>query len=176
MDMRFPIIPILGILAISISAIGIIWGVIYIIKKHRQAKISPDKSAKKWYAIIILSVVIMLLSWVFNIGWFRLILTWVPLPLIHTIIFLVINFKSAARASSSSILKKYIPLSCTSYVLSYLLFPDGGDIGGMYLFFSLIRNNIVASIAMFLAFIIFSVNIAILILEGNELKKYKTQL
>ena len=71
-------------------------------------------------------------------------------------------------------MKKYIILSCTTYLLSYLLFPDGGDIGSMYLFFGLIRNDMIANIMMYIAPIIFIVNITVLILECLELKKCKS--
>ena len=174
MGVQFPIIPILGMLALAAVFIGIFFGARYIVKKYKQSKFNGNKTAKKWYVVIILSVVIMILSWIFNMGWFRVVLTWLPLPLIHTIAFLFINIKTANKVSSFKKMKKYIILSCTTYLLSYLLFPDGGDVGSMYLFFGLIRNDMIANIMMYIAPIIFIVNITVLILECLELKKCKS--
>ena len=156
------------------GVIGAILGVRYIIKEYRRSKGHSNKTAKKWYVIIILSVVIMILSWIFNMGWLRVVLTWIPLPFIHTVAFLFINIKTANKVSSFQSLKKYIILSCTTYLLSYLLFPDGGDIGGMYFFFGLIRNNLIASIMMYIAPIVLLANIAVLVFEYSELQKCKS--
>ena len=175
MGTQFPIIPILVILVIVAVVIGVVLGARYIAKAHKRSKTHSDKISKIWYAIIIISVVIMFFSWIFNMGWYRFILIWIPIPFIHTIAFLFINIKTANKVSSFQSLKKYIIFSCTTYLLSYLLFPDGGDVGGMYLFFGLIRNDMIANIMMCIAPIIFIVNIAILILECVALKKCKSE-
>ena len=174
MDMRFPIIPILSILIAAAMVIGVIFLVRFIIKKRQRIKVNGDRTAKKWYVMTALCVVIMLCSWILNMGWFRVILTWLPLPLIHTVFFILINLKAAAKASSSQRLEKYMILSCLTYLLPYLLFPDGGDIGGMYFFFGLIHNDTVAKIMMYITPILFNINIAVLILESIELRRCKS--
>ncbi len=174
MGIRLPIVPILGILVISAVVFGVIFGIRYIEKEYKRDKGNGCGSTKKWRMLAILSVVIMSLSWIFNMGWFRVILTWIPLPLIHTIVFLLINIKTANKVSSFKRLKKYIILSCITYLLPYLLFPDGGDAGGMYLFFGLVRNDTIANIMMYIVPIVFVVNIAVLIFEYLELRKCKS--
>lgn len=175
MAMGFPIIPLFGLLIEVAAVLGIIYGVRYIVKEYKQTKANGDQTAKRWYKIIIIFVIIAIASWILNMGWFRVFLTWIALPFIHTVAFLLINMKSANRVSSYKKLKKYMILSCMTYLLPYLLFPDGGDGGGMYLFFTLIRNDTVANVMMYIAPIIFVVNIAVLILEYFELKKCKSQ-
>ena len=170
-----PIFLIFGILILSLVGVGVILAVIFgvrsLSKDYKQANADSKKTAKKWYAVIILCVVVMILSWIFNIGWLRLILTWIPLPLIHTIAFLFVNFKAANKVSTFKSMKKYMILSCASYSLVYLLLPDGGDVGGMYMFFTLIRNEVITSIMMYISNIIFCVNIASLAIEYSELRK-----
>ncbi len=175
MDIRFPIIPILIIFVMCAVVIGIVIAVRSILKECKRDKVNGNGTEKKWYTFIILSVIIMFLSWIFNMGWYRVILTWVPLPLIHTIVFLLINIRAANNVSSLKSLRKYIILSCITYLLPYLLFPDGGDIGGMYLFFGLIRNDTIANIMMYVTPIIIIANITILIFEYLELRKCKFQ-
>ena len=133
-----------------------------------------DKSFQKGLRVItVASVIIALVSWIFNLGWYRVFLTWIPIPFAYTIAFLIINFKVIKRALEFTHLRKYILLSNATYLLSYLLFPDGGDIGGMYVFFGLIKNSIVAGIAMYAALILFVATVVILILECIALKECK---
>lgn len=171
MGMSLPIIPIIGILVISAVVIAIVIGLRYVLKELKGDKNTNYKASKGWLVITILSVVVMALSWLFNMGWYRVILIWIPLPLIHTIFFLVINIRASGKVLAFPKLKKYIILSCITFLLGYLIFPDGGDVGGMYLFFSLIRNDTVANIMMYVAPIIFIANIVILVLEYVELSK-----
>ena len=171
MSIQFSLFSIVGILITVAVVVGVIQGIRYIIRSYKQAKFNDDSMAKKWLTVTILCVVIMLLSWIFNMGWYRVILTWIPLPLIHTIIFLRLNIKASYKVSSYKSLGKYMVLSCITYLLPYLFFPDGGDLGEMYLFFGLIRNNTVANIMVYIASIALSLNIAALILEYKELRK-----
>ena len=176
MGLRFSIIPILFLgLGIFVIVIGVKF-IVRILRKEAQiVKANGNRISKKWYLVIISSVFVTLVSWIFNMGWYRVILTWIPIPLIHTIAFLIINIKSANRVSIYKFLRKYIILSSVTYLLAYLLLPDGGDIGGMYLFFSLIRNDSIANIMMYISLIIFIVNIAVLSIEYLELRKCKSQ-
>ena len=169
------IIPIIGKIAGIALLIGIIVGIIFIVKKVKQTKLNGVKISKKWCLITIFTVVIMFLSWLFNIGWFRIILMWIPIPLLHTIFFMLINFKASAKVLSFKNLEKYMIYSCVTFLLSYLLFPDGGDIGEMYFFFGLIRSNFLSGIVMFIAVPLWIANIVFLILEYLELKKCKDQ-
>ncbi len=60
-------------------------------------------------------------------------------------------------------------------MLTYLLLPDFGDVGGAYLLFRLIKNDTVANLMMYVAPVLFVANVAILILECIELRKGKSR-
>ncbi len=175
MGLKFPWLPTFIMIIMFVLFIGFILSVIAIIRRFKRAKINGDKTAKKWYWLTLLCVVIMSISWIFNMGWFRVVLTWLPLPLIHACVFVWVNFKLASYASSFEVLKKYMTFSCITYLVPYLIFPDGGDVGGMYLFFGLIRNDIIASIMMCITPLALILNIIILILEIIELRKCRTR-
>ena len=176
MGLRFPIIPILFLgLGIFAIVIGVKFIVRFFRKEAQIVKANGNRISKKWYLIIISSVFVMLASWIFNMGWYRVILTWIPIPLIHTIAFLIINIKSANRVSNYKFLRKYIILSSVTYLVTYLFLPDGGDVGGMYAFFTIIRNDIITNIMMYISLVCFVVNIAVLFIECLQLKKCKSQ-
>lgn len=70
-------------------------------------------------------------------------------------------------------LKIYTLLSYATYIISYLSFSDGGDYGPMYVFFGLLRNNIVAQIAGVLCEISFIAHIIVTVFQLIEISKMK---
>ena len=143
-------------------------------EKNRKRKfIRSDKSARLWYLITIFSVLLVCVSWIFNIGWYRIILIWSTIPFIHIVLFMLANFSAAKYFSKSKKIRIYTILSIASFISANLLFPDGGDIGGMYCFFGLIRNDLLATIAAYISMHCFFLNIVILILELVESVKCK---
>jgi len=163
--------PLLALVAFA----AVVLGIVEISRKSRNTEKTNDKKAIVYRAVTVLCVVIMLASWIVNIGWYRIILTWIPIPLIHTVAFIIINFKAISNISRSDKLKKYIPWSWGTYLTSYLLFPDGGDDGGVRAFFNLIQNDALCTIAMCAAIICFCANVAVLSLEYDDCKKIKAK-
>ena len=133
------------------------------------------KKSYIYYALMVLSALVLLASWILNMGWYRFVFTIIPIPLMHTVAYLIINIKAIRRSSSFQGLDKYIILSAVSYMLSYSLFPDDGDIGETYFFFGLIHNDAIADIMMYVACIGLIANVALLVLECIQLKKCKNQ-
>ena len=168
------ILPILGPIITCAAVIGIVFAVRSILKERRRDEFNT-KTARIWRFIIILCVPLAILSWLFNMGWLRVILTVSALPLIHTLFFLLVNIKATGCVVTSKTMPKYILLSCASYLLSNFLFPDAGDYGPMYLFFGLIRNDAVASVAMCIAPLMLVFNILILICEYSKLRSFKSE-
>ena len=173
MDIKFPIISILLRVAPIVVLVGVIVAAVFIVRWFVKESGKGGRTAKRWRAVIVLCVLVSGVAWILNMGWFRVFLTWVPLPLAHVGFFVWLNFKAAANVSQFGSLKKYIILSCVTYLLPYLTFPDGGDVGGMYFFFGLIRNDIAADIMMYITFAVLILSIVVLILEYIELKKSK---
>ncbi len=94
----------------------------------------------------ILSILVTAASFVFNMGWFRFFLIILSIPFIHSFIYTVTNIVMIKAIDKSFILKVICVCSFITYVLAYAFFSDGGDYGGMYCFFGLIRNETLVSL------------------------------
>ena len=91
-------------------------------------------------------IAVMCLSWVFNIGWIRLILKFLLFPVISAVVFFIGNHLSAKYIQTDKNLKTVTMLSYITFLLPYLLVGDGGDIGEMYMLFGLIENDTIVGI------------------------------
>ena len=149
--------------------IGIITGIVIIINSIISTKKDRNNSKLKYNLISILFVIIAIVSWVFNMGWLSFIMTFLAVPIIHTIAFIIINSFSLSYIDKSVKLKRYVNLSYITYLLGYLSLPDGGDVGPMYVFFGLIHNDIVANISYIISSISFIGNIVLFILQIVEI-------
>ena len=127
-----------------------------------------------YYVIMIMCILIVAVSWILNIGWYRVILTWLAVPFVHPVIFAVINGKALPRLIYSAKLKAYTLFTYITYVLMYVFFPDGGDTGSSYVFFGLIYDGAavqilgILSTVSLIAYIIFTI---LQIIENVKLKK-----
>ena len=111
------------------------------------------KSDRHSNAVILTSlilVVIAAVSWILNAGWLRVFLTVVGAPFLHSIVFIVMSVFASKHARDSRRIRIASIVYQLTYILSYLCFPDGGDIGGMYFFFGLIHNDVLVSTAFFI--------------------------
>lgn len=153
--------------------IGIITAITLLVKSIVNFKRDGNELKLKYFLVSILCVIIALASWLMNFGWIRLALTFFAIPIIHTVGFMIISYFALSYVDKSVKLKRYIIFSCITYLLSYILLPDAGDIGSMYLFFSLIHNDIIANISYRLSVIVFIANIVLLILQIVERNKVK---
>ena len=160
-------LPLIAVLALVAIALGIV----KIIRLSRSSEKPRDKKTNGYRAVTLLCVVVMFASWIINIGWLRIFLTWIPIPLVHTIAFIIVNFKAIKNIAYSDKLKKYVPWSWGTYLTAYLLFPDGGDDGVVRAFFNLLRDEVLCTAAMCVAIICFISNVVILILESDVYKK-----
>lgn len=163
------------VLCLSISATGIFTGIFILVKSIISSKKNENHIKLKYNLVAILFVIIAIASWVLNMGWLRFILTFLAVPIIHTIAFMIINNFSLSYIDKSVKLKKYVVLTYITYLVGYLLLPDGGDLGSMYVFFGLIHNDVVASISYNISSIVFIGNIVLLILQLIERKKVKKE-
>lgn len=163
------------VLCLSILLIGVITGIVILIKSIISSRKNGNNTKLKYTLISVLFVIVAIVSWVLNMGWLRFIMTFLAVPIIHTIAFMIINNFSLSYVDKSVKLKRYVILSYTTYLLGYILLPDGGDVGTMYVFFGLIHNDIVASISYNISSIAFIGNIVLLVLQIVERKKIKKE-
>ena len=161
------------ILFLSILAIGVITGIVILVKSIISSKKNGNHLKLKYNLVAILLVIVATSSWVLNMGWLRFIMTFLAVPIIHTIAFMIINNFSLSYIDKSVKLKRFVILSYITYLAGYLFLPDGGDVGPMYVFFGLIHNDIIASISYNISSIAFVGNIVILFLQIVERKKIK---
>ena len=124
-----------------------------------------------YFILMLVCVVIMIPSWIFNLGWIRVFLTMILFPIVHLVAFVIINISVLKKLHLSAKLKTYTALSYVSFVFAYLLFPDAGDVGTMYFFFGLIHNDVAAYIAMIAALVCFVAHVVCTILQLGEVKK-----
>ncbi len=135
-----------------------------------------DPRALGYYIMMILCLVIMGASWILNMGWVRMLLTWLAFPIIHAVVFAIINGKAISKLVYSAKLKIYTLISYATYVLAYVFFPDGGDEGTMYVFFGLIHNNTVAFIAGIFSVLCFAIYIIFTTDQLKEMSRIKKTL
>lgn len=162
------------ILFLSILAIGVITGIVILVKSIISSK--KNGNHLKYNLVAILFVLIAIASWVLNMGWLRFIMTFLAVPIIHTIAFMIINNFSLSYIDKSVKLKRFVILSYITYLLGYLLLPDVSDYGPMYVFFGLIHNDIVANISYNISSVAFMGNIVLLILQIVERRKVKKEI
>lgn len=163
----------IGVLILTVTVGGLIFGVISLIRLLLKIKKLNHPEIIKYYFFMILCLLVMVASWILNIGWFRLILTWLAFPIIHFVLFAILNGKAMLKLFLSQKLKIYTLLSYATYIISYLFLPDGGDYGPMYVFFGLLHNDIAAYIASVICEISFIAHIIISIFQLIEISKTK---
>ncbi len=161
----------IGILILSLFMGGIIYGFVNLIRIFIKTIKLKSPKILIYYFLMIICMILMAISWIMNIGWYRLLLTFIAFPIIHSVLFINVNGKALLKLSASPKLKKYTILSFATYLLSYLTFPDGGDIGPMRVFFGLVQSNVIAMIAFHLCLISFIAHIVVSSRQMHEIKR-----
>lgn len=165
---------ILWLILVSIlllSILAILAGIAILIVNIVKAKHDKDYAKLKYNLLSIACILIVAVSWMTNLGWVRIITIIIP-PIHAMLLFFIVN-GTASQSRFSPRLRWYIRLSCITYLLANILLPDGGDIGPMYVFFGLIRNNSIASLCSPVSELAFAANIVFLILQLVESRKIK---
>jgi len=153
---------------IRLMVVGVaIFGIVMFARKIKKSEQEGTKGARvRGYVILVpIFILIAAAAWILNMGWFRFILTFLCVPIIHTVFWAIVSINAARKLELVGTTKILFLLSYATYIVPYLFLPDGGDEGAMYFFFGLIRNNALSGIMMYVAEICFMVNIAILIIE-----------
>ncbi len=150
---------------------GFIFGIARLIRLFiKFIKVNQTKSIA-YLSLMIICILIAFASWILNFGWFRLILTFYGISIVFTVLFVMSNSKAASHISESKKLQVYTVITYVTYLCAYLFLPDGGDVGPMYVFFSLIQSNTIAYISFFLFIISFGAYIVFTILQFKEVDK-----
>lgn len=137
---------------------GSIWGML------RAGKINSSNK-KKVILLSILATFIAAVSWILNMGWIRLIMTFLLIPFIHVIIFFSTNLFMSSYVDKSRNIKILNLLFIMTYSLIYIFLPDAGDYGEMYFLFGLIHSDLLSNIACGIAGVSFLGHIVLFVLQ-----------
>lgn len=149
-------------LVVLVAVAAAIYRIVHTVRMNKEL---GNAVGNKYVLLTVLCVAAALISWIFNFGWMRVVLSVFGLPLLYAAFFCFANCMAAARTAESDVLRKCILWSCVTYVTAHLCFPDAGDENEMYVFFSLIRDDTVADSAFEVSLLMFLANIVLLILE-----------
>ena len=133
-----------GVVEIVVTLAVVIFGVkkiIELMKKHQFFKY------KKPLVISFICIFIAALSFIFNIGWFRVMMFMTLIPIIHPIIFVITNIYSSQFSKEYRGLKLTNFLFIITYLIFWIMFPDGGDVGPGYFLFGLVRDDDLMAVA-----------------------------
>jgi hypothetical protein len=159
---------IVGIAILALPVCALVMAIVGFVRIHSNLKKSKHPENIKYFYMLPMSIIVMLVSWILNLGWFRVVLTWICFPIIHAIIFGIVNGKALKKLHLSAKLRVYTVVSYVTYLISYLSFPDAGDYGPPYAFFGLIRNSNILYIALPISLACFAANIVITVLQIIE--------
>ena len=155
---------------------GFVFGIVCLIRLLLKIIKLKQPRIITYYVIMILCILIVAASWILNMGWYRVILTWLGVPFVHPVIFAIINAKALPNLIHSAKLRVYTLITYITYVLMYAFFPDGGDVGSAYVFFGLINNSIAVHILSVLSAVSLVAYIVCTILQISESGKVKKKL
>ena len=152
-------------------AIKLLVCVLCVFKLEKALLSDKTPQKKKALLISIVSIFIVLISGIFNIGWIRFALLVSFVPFTHALAFVTMNLYSAKYAQHSNKIKIYNLLFIATYMVASILLPDGGDIGEMYFCFGLIHSDSLADKAVLASGILFTAHAILLIMQLLEIRR-----
>ena len=168
------IISLISILAAIVSLIAIT----AVVTKVMPAPNLHSSGKKTSVIISLLSIFVVAVSWITNIGWMRIMLSFFLVPFLHAIYYFILNLAICFFVGQSKSLRLMNLLFSITYVLSNLFFPDGGDAGPSYFFFGLVKNDVLSDIAYVIcvvSFVLHIILIALQLISVFRLKKQRIQ-
>ena len=166
------------IFCISVLLIAAIPGVVFLLRPLISSGKSENKERLKYELIIIFIAIIALVFWVVNVGqvlnWAIILFSFIFLPIIHTVEFVVINRISLSYLHESGKLKVYIILSFITFLLTYLLTTVDKNVGFSVL--SPINNDAVLLTANKVALAAALGNAVLMILQIAEIRKIRKEI
>lgn len=128
----------------------------------------------KTIIISIISILIVASTWMFNIGWLRLLFMPVA-AILHSILFFYINLHSADYFDKSKKIKVLNVLFIVTYIISYVFMPDSDDISS-YAFWGMVHDESILNTAQIVSAVAFIGNIVTFVLQITGIEKIKKEL
>lgn len=164
MESAFNISAVLYLIFSLAIGFGIIAGIAYFIYKL-ATKRQTEKPRKIFIIMPFAILLIATVAFILNMGWYRVILIIFPIVPLHFILFFFTSLYSSDFAAKSKPILMFSIINYIIFPLTYLLLPDGGDTGGMYMFFGLIKNEALCSFSLSVAVNCFFASIAFILLQ-----------
>lgn len=154
-----------------IAIIGlIILGIAKLIKLIKKNNLVGNK---KSLVLSIICIIIATASLVLNMGWIRFGMIFMLIPIIQPILFLMTNLYASQFFVESPRLRIINFLFIITYLIFWVLLPDGGDIGPSYCLFNLVHNDDFTDVAFAVSWIVGTAHIVFFVLQIIQFVKIK---
>lgn len=134
---------------------------------------NTSKGKIKTIIISVISILVVVATWIFNLGWLRLFMTAVLIP--HIVLFVFMNLYSTKYFDNSKKIKILNIFFVLTFLFAYVFMPDSDDISS-YVFFGLVHNENVLNIAEIISTVAFVGNVVTFIMQIIGIEKIKKNL
>ncbi|MBO4950096.1 MAG: hypothetical protein J6E38_03660 [Clostridia bacterium] len=161
----FALLIVFGLIAFLAVVSCFVWMIRTFVKADKKAKISSS--------ITLFVILVAAASWIFNMGWLRLIMTLFLVPFIHAAVLIAVSIIASKYYDISNKLTIFNTLFLFSYAVVYVCIPDFDDVKG-YCLFSLVReNDLIMSICYVIMELALCLHIIMLVLIVIEIVRCK---
>ena len=134
---------------------------------------NTSKGKIKTIIISVISILVVVATWMFNLGWLRLFMTAFLIP--HIVLFVFMNLYSTKYFDNSKRIKILNIFFVLTFLFAYVFMPDSDDISS-YVFFGLVHNENVLNIAEIISTVAFVGNVVTFIMQIIGIEKIKKNL
>ena len=134
---------------------------------------NTSKGKIKTIIISVISILVVVATWIFNLGWLRLFMTAVLIP--HIVLFVFMNLYSTKYFDNSKKIKILNIFFVLTFLFAYVFMPDGDDISS-YVFFGLVHNENILNIAEIISTAAFVGNVVTFIMQIVGIERIKKNL
>lgn len=134
---------------------------------------NTSKGKIKTIIISVISILVVVATWIFNLGWLRLFMTAVLIP--HIVLFVFMNLYSTKYFDNSKRIKILNIFFVLTFLFAYVFMTDSDDISS-YVFFGLVHNENVLNIAEIISTVAFVGNVVTFIMQIIGIEKIKKNL
>ncbi|MBE7036870.1 MAG: hypothetical protein E7403_06230 [Ruminococcaceae bacterium] len=161
---------IFGLLRLLAMVGLIVFGIIKMIQFIKKKHLFKHKKA---LIISLICIVVTAASWFFNMGWFRVIMTFMLIPIVQPLLFLITNLYASLYTAESPGVKVINLFFIITHLMFWVLLPDFADIGPTYFLFNLVRHDDLSMIALMVACMAGLAHIVLFIIQMVQFLKFK---
>ena len=156
-----------------VAIIGfIIWGIVKLIKLIKKNNLAKNKQP---LFLSVICIFIATASVVLNMGWIRFGMIFMLIPIIQPILFLLTNLYASQFFGESPTLRIINYLFIITYLIFWVLLPDGDDMGPSYCLFNMVCNDDFTNVAFVVSGIAGATHIVFFVLQIIQFVKLKNK-